>query len=267
MLLATGCGPAGSTAGSTAGSKPAKATPLPASQAIQLAVRQSAALNSLTATIDMTMRGSTTMNLSGTAREQLKPSLFADITMPSLTVDGQTVPGGMEEILSPSSVYLRINELSQMIGKRWLRLPFSELGGVTGGMNLAQLIQQAQSTNPATQAQFLAGATNVRTVGTSTIEGVPVTEYSGTIPMSVALRHIPANLRGQVSQQIQKAGITSASFEVWLDAQHQVRKLIMTEKGSSITQTTTMQVTSINQPVNPQLPPASQTATVPAGAL
>jgi hypothetical protein len=59
----------------------------------------------------------------------------------------------------------------------------------------------------------------------------------------------------------------SETFKIWLDNQQQVRKLITSDRGSQEQATSTIQVTSINQPVSVALPPASQTATVPASAL
>jgi hypothetical protein len=45
--------------------------------------------------------------------------------------------------------------------------------------------------------------------------------------MSAAPSRLPASLRSQVEQQASAAGITSASFNVWLDGQQQLRKLIL----------------------------------------
>jgi hypothetical protein len=61
--------------------------------------------------------------------------------------------------------------------------------------------------------------------------------------------------------------MTSASFEIWLDDQHQVRKLVITEHGTTESVVLSELVTSINQPVSVQVPPASQVATMPASAL
>ena len=54
-------------------------------------------------------------------------------------------------------------------------------------------------------------------------------------------------------------------FDAWIDGQHQVRKIITTEAGSSTRITTTIVITAINQPVSIRLPPASQVATAPSG--
>jgi hypothetical protein len=263
LLAAAGC----SSNPATSAAKPVKTSALPPGQAVQLAATQSLAETSLTATLQVSARGSTAVNSSGTVQEATKPALFVNADMSSFTVNGQTIPGGVKEILTPSTLYMQLQDLSEMTGKQWLKLPFSELSGLTGGVNVGQLLQQVSSNEPTIQAEYLAGASNVRTVGTGVIDKVPVTEYTGTISMKTALQRIPAADRSQVSQDIAKTGIKSADFTVWLDAQHRVRKLIMKEEGSSISETTTMQVTSIDQPVSTQLPPASQTATVPLSDL
>jgi hypothetical protein len=263
LAAVAGC----SASGGTSAPHPVQTAALTASRVVQLAATQARSETSLTATIDARAQGAATADVSGTVREQLKPSLFADVTMPTVNISGAAMPGGMEEILAPTALYLRMSIFTQMTGKRWVKVPFSELSTATGGVNLGQLLQQAQNTDPATQAQFLAGASDVREAGTSVLNGVPVTEYTGTISMTTALRRLPASLRSQLSQDIEKAGIASADFKVWLDSQHRVRKMIMTEQGSAVTEVITMVVTSINVPVNTQLPAASETATVPASAL
>lgn len=273
LLAAAGCTSNSTTSAAQptktqpAKTQPAKTSTVAPSQAVQLAASQSQAETSLTANLQVSTQGSATMTSSGTVQEEKKPALFVNADLSSVAVNGQTLPGGIQEILTPSTLYLRMHELSEMTGKQWLKLPFSELSNLTGGVNVGQLVQQASSSEPTTQAEFLAGASNVRTVGTGVIDGVPVTEYTGTISMTTALQRIPAAERSQVSQAITKAGITSANFTVWLDAQHRVRKLIMKENGDSITETVSMQVTSIDQPVSTQLPSASQAATVPASDL
>ena len=51
----------------------------------------------------------------------------------------------------------------------------------------------------------------------------------------------------------------------WIDGQHQMRRVITVEKGSSTTITTKLDIISINQPVNVTLPPPGQVASAPAG--
>lgn len=55
-------------------------------------------------------------------------------------------------------------------------------------------------------------------------------------------------------------------FSDWVDAQHHMRKTVITEtvNGEQIVATTT---TAINQPVNIKLPPPRRVALMPAGSL
>jgi len=43
----------------------------------------------------------------------------------------------------------------------------------------------------------------VKKVGTTTLNGVPVTEYAGTYPISAGLARLPASERNQGVQQLQ----------------------------------------------------------------
>ncbi|MBV9380573.1 MAG: hypothetical protein JOY82_12410 [Streptosporangiaceae bacterium] len=263
-VLAAGCGashsgaaprPSGSTSAQTA------------QQAIQLAAKNAQLAKSFSATFSMHVNGPSPLDASGTMRETSTPSLLADANFPTFSAAGHTLPGGMEEILTSSAIYIRMGAFTQMTGKTWIKLPYSEISRATGGLNLSQLVQQAQSSSPLVQTQMLAGATDVRVVGHGVIDGVPVTEYSGSYAMAAAMARLPASFRAKFGQAIERAGIGSADFKVWLDDQHQARKVVVTEDGSTMTETITMVVTSVNQPVTVQLPPASETATIPASAL
>lgn len=262
-VLVAGC------SGTTPQTHPASraaAAPSPG-QAIELAAAHARLANSVTANLTMQGSGSAPMTMSGSLSEVLRPNLAAELDFPSMSVSGQSLPGGMSEIITGNAAYLKLSVLSQLTGgKSWLKVSFSELDKALG-VNFEQLIQQAQNNSPLTQMQLLAGATGVRVVGTGTIGGVPVTEYSGSYTMSAALKRLPASLRSQVEQQATKAGIRSVSFNAWLDSQQQVRKLVLVEHGTMEDMTVTMLVTSINQPVSIQLPPAADVATIPQSAL
>lgn len=245
--------------------QPAKAES--AQQAIALAASHAAIANSFAATfsVNATANGGS-FSAQGTIEESEKPSLFADMDFTSFTAEGQSIPGGIEEIITPSGLYMRMSTLSQLTGKHWVKIPSSEFSALSG-LNLTQLLQQEQNTNPLVQTQLLAGATDVAAVGTSVLGGVTMTEYTGTYPMTAAISHLPASERAKVSQLVEQEGIASVDFKVWVDDQHQVHKMIITEQGSTFSETLTMSVTSINQPLNTALPPASEVASIPPGAL
>jgi hypothetical protein len=261
------CGSAGGLGLKSAGSGQRAQTP---QRAIELAAKTSQAVNSFAAS--MTIRidsGATgTINLAGTITEQLHPSLLAEADYSTVGMGGQSLPGGMNEIVTPTSVYIKLGMITQTLhtSKPWIAISFSALSKATG-VNLTSLFSALQTSSPLNQSQLFAGATNVRQVGTGVINGVPVTEYTGSVSMTQALAKLPASLRGSLGADIEKAGIGSAKFTEWLDAQHQVRKVIVTETGSSLSETITTTITSINQPVNVQIPPASQTSSLSTSFL
>lgn len=142
-----------------------------------------------------------------------------------------------------------------------MKIPFSSLRNT--GLNLAPLIHQIQSDNPLAEAQMLAGATNVRQVGSQVVNGIPTTEYAGTIHAGAALAKLDPNMQKVLRPALSATGIRIIHFHVWVDAHHQVRKLAEVLSGSNYRVTSLVIITSINQPVHVQTPTASQVANMP----
>jgi hypothetical protein len=260
-LLAVGC-----RSGTEAGSSQAASTSQSPLQAITLAAHQAAKVNSFKSTLSLHLSGAVTGSMSGSLQMRKQPSVLEAADLSTLDINGHNLPGGMQEVATSSTIYLKMSELRAVLGKSWVAIPFSELQSGTG-INLSQLIQEAQSNNPMVDAQMLAGASNLRSVGTQTVDGVTTTHYTGTFPVSAGLASLPSSLRGTVQKELQSLGVQNIGFNAWIDTQHQVRKLVLAEHGSSLQVTATMQVTSFNQPVSISIPPASQVKTIPASDL
>jgi hypothetical protein len=270
LILASGLAACGSSgAGKPAAGQRAQ-TP---QQAIELAANISRSINTFAATVNVKVNSTAAgaaaaVNLTGTVTERLHPSLIAEADYSSFTAAGHSFPGGMSEVITPDSVYIKLSLLTQALhtSKPWIAIPLSALSKASG-INLSSLFNELQTSSPLSQSQLFAGATNVRKVGTGTIDGVPVTEYSGSVSMAQALTRLHADLRSSLGSDIKKAGIKSAKFSEWLDAQNQVRKVIVTESGSQFSETISTTVSSINQPVHIRKPAAGQTTTLPASVL
>jgi hypothetical protein len=271
---AAGCASSSSPAAkSTAASTAAAQTPL---QEMQLAASTARDENSFTADMNIQISASsavtgssgTTATLAGTLSEQLHPSLLADADFSTFSAGGESLPGGLDEIISTSAIYMKLSVLTQALhtSKPWIEIPFSALTKATG-VNLSSLLSQLQTSSPLNQSQLFAGAENVQKHGAGSVDGVPVTVYTGTVSMSKAIAKLPASLRATLGPDIQKAGITSAAFTEWINSQHQVMKTVVHESGSAVSETITTTVTSVNQPVNIPIPSASQTTALPASAL
>ena len=268
-----GCAAAGSGTGA-AGSGANAAAPSSPLDAVQLAAKTTGGANSFTGTMSVrataTSGASSSGNVSITASmaEQLRPSLLTEVQIGTLSVAGQSLPGGLSEVVTPSNLYLKWSVLTQELhaGKPWLVIPVSALSK-SSGVNLSQLFSQATNSSPLNESQLLTGATGVRKVGTGTIDGVPVTEYTGTVSRDKGMQYLSGSARASMQKEVAAAGLTTATFTVWVDGQRVMRKAIITEHGTALTEVITVAISTLNQPVNIQIPAADQTTSLPAGAL
>jgi hypothetical protein len=208
------------------------------------------------------------VSLTASMAEQLRPSLLAEVQIGTLSAAGQSLPGGLSEVVTPSNLYLKWSLLTQQLHttKPWLVIPVSALSK-SSGINLSQLFSQATSSSPLNESQLLTGATGVRKVGTGTVDGVPVTEYTGTVPLAKGMQYLSGTAKAAMQQQITAAGLKTATFTVWVDGRQVMRKAVITETGTALTEVITVSISSINQPVNIAVPAADQTTALPAGAL
>jgi LppX_LprAFG lipoprotein len=258
-LLAAGC-----SSGMPSGQGSAGSGISPA-RAITLASQQAKRATSFSSSLSIKMSGIASGAIAGTLEMRTRPLLF-DAAFRTMNVGGQSLAGGIEEILTGHTLYLKVPALARQLGKPWVKFSFAQFRNGTG-MSLAQIIQQAQQNNPLVQMQMLAGARNVRVVGHQVIDGVPTTHYTGTYTAAAALARLPSSLRATEKKGLQALGVTSVRFSVWIDGQHQARKIVAYETGVSEHATVTLTVTGINQPITITLPPASQVVTIPASAL
>jgi hypothetical protein len=259
-LLAAGCGPTTSTGGRAAARSQ---SPL---QSVTLAARQAARVNSFASTLSVQMSGSATGTMAGSLQVRKQPSPLVAANFSTLKTDGQSVPGGLREIATGTTLYLKAAPLQAELGKPWAAVPFAALQG-RSGVDLGQIMQQVQNNNPMTDAQMMTGATDLRAVGTQAIDGVMTTHYTGAFPVSAGLAKLPPSLRATERKGLQSLGISAIGFNAWIDAQHQIRRLTLAERGTSLRLAVTMQVSGINQPISVGLPPASQVRTISASDL
>jgi LppX_LprAFG lipoprotein len=230
-------------------------------QAVRLAARQAARINSCRFTLSLQLSGPVTGSMSGSVQMRSRPSPLAEVEFGSVDFSGITVPGSVQEITTSNTLYLKIALLQVMLGKPWVAIALSGLQQGTG-ISLGQFLQQAQANNPMVYGQMLAASKNLRSVGTQTIDGVTTTHYTGTFSADAGLARLPSNLRTIERTWVHLFGDRSIGFDAWIDAQHRIRKLVVTQHRGSLRLSATMQVTSFNQPVNISVPPASQVKTI-----
>jgi hypothetical protein len=268
-----GCAAAGS--GTAATSSPAhtaaSSSPL---DAVHLAAKTTSGASSFTGTMSLQATaksgatGSGSVSMTATMAEQVRPSLQAEVQIGTLSAAGSALPGGMTELITPSNFYMKWPFLTQELhlAKPWLVIPVSALSK-SSGVDLSQIFSQATSSSPLNESQMLAGASRVRKVGTGTIDGVPVTEYTGTVSIDKGMQYLSGSAKTAMEKEVASAGLSTATFTVWVDSQQVMRKAVITENGTALTEVITVTITSLNRPVSIPIPAASQTTSLPAGDL
>jgi hypothetical protein len=247
--------PAGGQSSSSSGPGPGGQTGSEtAAHAIQAAAEQSKKINSYSIRMDESVTGATAEHITGNMQFRLKPTLLA-------RVDLSIPPASVNEILTTKVAYLKFPGLGST-GKPWVKLSLTGKNGT--GAALGQLLQSAENSNPANQTAALTASKDLRKTGTEVVNGIPTTRYEGSYSAADQLKKLPPALRKMTSKSIDALGITRVQFTIWIDGQHQMRRVITVEKGSSSTITTKLDIISINQPVNVALPPPSQVTSAPA---
>jgi hypothetical protein len=187
--------------------------------------------------------------------------------------DGKDViPGGSDSIVTPMLYYIRAAALSRYYHttKPWVALPPATFLTVSAKIhNSSPSPPGAFSGDPTLEFELLTTSTDVRAVGTGSVNGVPVTEYEGAYSVASGLAFIKANgsvLSAQTIKEVRAIGLTTVRFRAWLDPQPHPLKLVLIEAGTHANLTMTQTIASINQPVNIQLPLASETYVVPGSS-
>jgi hypothetical protein len=235
--------------------------PLTAKQVLRLASRDAQRVTSAVETLRINVNGAPVT--SGTVRFSLKPAFEAD-AMITVTQAGQAIP--IREIITRNALYFKIAGLTKLTHKPWVKVTFAELSG-TAGAGLAGLVHSIQSSSFANQAQLFTTASHARKVGPATVNGVATTEYAGSMTAATALARLSPALRKLFGPGLKLLGTEPIRFRVWIDRQHRPIREIVLETISGQQVSTTVDLTSINQPVSIMLPPASQVAVPPPGAF
>lgn len=254
VALVAGCGSSGGP-GQSAG--PAgRAAKTSAHQAVVMAAESSHKIKSATATMNVQI-GSTS-ETTGSMKLSMKPTLQMSAAM-KVTAAGKTLP--MVEVLTSDALYFKVPGLQQATGKAWMKVSLSQLSGKTG-VQFRQLLQDVSNGDPMKQTEMLAAAENIRSEGSQTVNGVPCTKYAGSYTAAQVKAALTPAERKALGPGLSKLSGTT-HFTTWIDAQHHVRKLVTTQSVAGQPVTQTIIITSINQPVSVQAPPASQVAPMP----
>jgi hypothetical protein len=251
-----------SACGSTpAGGNGSASTTLTPRQVLLAAATQARQINSATETLTVQVSGVQSATTTGTIHVRRTPTLQLNENL-NVTSAGKSTR--IKAILTDTAIYLNEPSLAKQVGKPWLKIHLAALNK-SPLASIAQLVHSLQSNNFANQTQLLAATKYVRVVGKQTVDGVPATEFAGSVHAAEALKALSPALRKAFASVLQGLGNRTMSFHVWIDAQHHTRKVTEVETINGETISTTVNITAINQPVQITLPPASQAFTPPGG--
>lgn len=195
---------------------------------------------------------------------------FGDELQQHMTFRYDSMPGmpegfGMEMIVDDAVMYMRLDGVDELgiFPTEWVSVDVSES---VPGFDELTAFGSGQS-DPSNAFGYLQGAEDATELGTETIDGVETTRYEVTVDLAEAATEVPADLRDEmrrvVKQFRQGFGTTSMPFEVWIDGDGLVRRMVfrMESEGGAMgmpfSMEMTMDVTEYGNDFELELPQAS----------
>jgi hypothetical protein len=256
-VSASGCG----------GSGPAAIDPV--AQAAQVTSRSGGAHMSLSVHVEAAALGQpVTMSGQGFFNYGAKEGkLSIDVSgLPSAAA--AVVPSGalhMEEIFKSSAIYIGSPLFAKLShGAHWMKLDFSRVAKAMG-FNLQQLAGGQSSPTQLLEYLKAVGGTPER-VGSEPVRGVPTTRYRATIDLSKLAGVLgtgnATRVREQLAKLIAQLGASKVPVDVWVDAQHRVRRMgfdfAFSPGGQQVQMRMTLELFDYGPTPSVQPPPASE---------
>jgi len=188
-----------------------------------------------------------TIKMTGSGDFQTSPKLGAMHL--SMTANGKQF--AMDEVMNGWTIYMKSSLFSAQLpaGKSWLSIDLQQAGKKLG-IDFNKFSQQ----DPTDLVAALKKAGSVKKVGTETIDGVDTTHYSVVIDVAKAPN----------GAQLQKlTNLKSIPVDVWIDGNNRLRRMTesytVTTSGQTVGTTMQMDLSKYGEPVNVQVPSASET--------
>jgi hypothetical protein len=244
----------GGTGGSASGSVNGSAISLVAD-----AMNKANSAGTVKITGSMSVAG-TSMTIDGDV--QYSPSIKSSMTMQG---------GGQEisEIFLGNTIYMKDAALAaELGGKQWAEIDLDKAGGSLGA--LSALADTGRNENPAAQLSALVASKAVTKVGTETVQGQQTTHYNGTLNASQFLQNgavtsqLSAAQVADLKSQLQSAGVTSETIDVWVGSDSlPVQEKVTVHSSAGLTEMT-MDLSDWGAPVEASAPPADEVTDITA---
>ena len=204
-----------------------------------------------------------------------RAQLQADL---SGTLGGESGNTTLEAVYDGDTVYLKAPLLSSFTDKPWVSISADQLG------KAAASFDGSLQSDPDSFLTFLEGAGGtVKTLGTEDVRGVPTRHVSVSIDVKQLLDEAAGPKREKLQEQLDQLGLSLEDLgplpaEAWIDGDGFVRRFTVSFDLSELSKlddqldakgviTQTIELYDFNEPVEVQVPPASQVATFDVSKL
>ena len=153
----------------------------------------------------------------------------------------------MDEVQKCTTVYMRSSVFSSNLpsGKSWVSINLASAAQKLG-VNFAQYTQQ----DPTDILAALKKAGSVDKIGSETVAGTDTTHYRATIDLEKAPN----------GKQLEKVtNLKALPVDVWVDGNNLLRRMTMKYSAGATSTSMQMDLSNYGEPVNVQVPSASET--------
>jgi hypothetical protein len=171
----------------------------------------------------------------------------------------------MEMVMEGTVIYMKFpDSLAARVpglgGKPWIKMDLGKLIGVPG---LSSLTSNPTMSDPSQMLQYLRAASDgVVRVGSEQVNGVETTHYRADLSLDRLPDDLPSIQKG-LSALEQATGLHDFPMDVWIDAHHLVRRIVMSAdfhapSGPALNETVTEDLTDYGPQSRPTPPSADQ---------
>jgi hypothetical protein len=189
--------------------------------------------------------GSGVFNTKGTHSGQL-----------TMTVGAAGRQISVDTIVTGDTFYMRSPVFSRALsgGKQWIKLDLTKLSEQRG-IDLSSLLDA--SPTPTNALAYLEGASDVKKVGSQSVQGTKSTHYEVTVDLERAASHAKGSVRTALKGVISRSGIKKLPLDVWVDTAGYIRKVRYEEhSGRRQPAQVTMELHDFGAPVSIKPPPS-----------
>ena len=218
--------------------------------------------------VPFTASGTGVMDLRDRAASMSIAIDFSQLPQAAQVLGSTTMQLGM--VMEGTVLYMKFPDalaakVPSLGGKPWVKMDLGKLIGVPG---LSSLTSNPTMGDPSQMLQYLRAASDsVANVGGEQVDGVETTHYRAEFSLDRLPDNLPsedqAAIRKALSALQQATGLQDFPMDVWIDAHHLVRRMVMsvgfhTPSGPALNETITEDLTDYGPQPRPTPPPADQ---------